>query len=98
VAAGHTDGLDLDNRMLPDLGRQEKWMTQLAGTNLRGVFLRAPAAMRYLRENPQAFPKNIPKQLERAGLLELELGKVKKIQYQIDKTTPYGTLQENLIK
>ena len=98
VAAGHTDGLDLDNRMLPDLGRQEKWMTQLAGKNLRGVFLRAPAAMRYLRENPQAFPKNIPKQLERAGLLELELGKVKKIQYQLDKTTPYGTLQENLIK
>jgi hypothetical protein len=98
VAAGHTDGLDLDNRMLPDLGRQEKWMTQLAGTNLRGVFLRAPAAMRYLRENPQAFPKNIPKQLERAGLLELERGKVKKIQYQLDKTTPYGTLQENLIK
>ena len=98
VAAGHTDGLDLDHRMLPDLGSQEKWMTDLADTDLKGIFLRAPAALKYLRANPQAFPKNIPKQLERAGLLELEQGKVKKIQYSLDKTTPYGTLQENLIK
>ena len=98
VAAGHTDGLDLDHRMLPDLGSQEKWMTDLAETDLKGIFLRAPAALKYLRANPQAFPKNIPKQLERAGLLELEQGKVKKIQYSLDKTTPYGTLQENLIK
>ena len=98
VAAGHTDGLDLDHRMLPDLGHQEEWMTELARTNLKGIFLRAPAALRYLRKNPQAFPKNIPKQLEKAGLLELEKGKVKKITYRIDKTTPYGTLQDNLIK
>jgi hemin uptake protein HemP len=99
VAAGHTDGLDLDHRMLPDLGVQEDWMTELADTNLKGIFLRAPAAVRYLRENPQAFPKKIPKQLERAGLLELDQGgKVKKFHYRIDGTTPYGTLQENLIK
>ena len=98
VAAGHTDGLDLDHRMLPDLGSQEKWMTELADTDLKGIFLRAPAAVRYLRENPQAFPKKIPRQLERAGLLQLEQGKVKKHHYSIDGTTPYGTLQENLIK
>ncbi len=98
VAAGHTDGLDLDNRMLPDLGREEKWMTDLASTDLKGIFMRAPAAVRYLRQNPQAFPKKIPKQLERAGLLELENGKVKKIHYGMDRETPYGTLQENLIK
>lgn len=98
VAAGHTDGLDLDHRMLPDLGTQEKWMTEISDTNLRGIFLRAPAALKYLRNNPQAFPKKIPKQLEKAGLLEREQGKVKKFEYRIDKTTPYGTLQENLIK
>jgi hypothetical protein len=98
VAAGHTDGLDLEHRMLPDLGLQEDWMTELADTNLKGIFLRAPAAVRYLRENPQAFPKKIPKQLERAGLLELDQGKVKKIHYSMDGTTPYGTLKENLIK
>ena len=73
-------------------------MTELADTNLKGIFLRAPAAVRYLRENPQAFPKKIPKQLERAGLLELDQGKVKKIHYSMDGTTPYGTLKENLIK
>lgn len=98
VAAGHTDGLDLDRRMLPDLGKQEKWMTDLSDTDLKGIFLRAPATLRYLRANPQAFPKNIPKQLERAGLLEMEKGKVRKIKYSIEGTTPYGTLKENLIK
>ncbi len=98
VAAGHTDGLDLDQRMLPDLGVQEEWMTELADTNLKGIFLRAPAAVRYLRENPQAFPKKIPKQLERAGLLEFEQGKVRKHHYSLDGITPYGTLKENLIK
>ncbi len=98
VAAGHTDGLDLDQRMLPDLGVQEEWMTELADTNLKGIFLRAPAAVRYLRENPQAFPKKIPKQLERAGLLEFEEGKVRKHHYSLDGITPYGTLKENLIK
>jgi len=98
VAAGHTDGLDLEHRMLPDLGVQEDWMTELADTNLKGIFLRAPAAVRYLRENPQAFPKKIPRQLELAGLLEFEQGKVRKHHYSLDGTTPYGTLKENLIK
>jgi hypothetical protein len=98
AAAGHTDGLNPDYRMLPDLGHQEPWMTELAGTDLKGIFLRAPAILRFLWSNPQAFPKNIPHQLEHAGLLELENGKVKKIRYQLDGITPYGTLQENLIK
>ena len=31
-------------------------------------------------------------------LLVLENGKVKKIHYGMDRETPYGTLQENLIK
>jgi hypothetical protein len=98
VADGHTDGLDMDHRMLPDLGHQEPWMTELSKTDLKGIFLRAPTIIRFLRANPQAFPKNIPHQLEQAGLLELENGKVKKIHYRLDGITPYGTLQENLIK
>lgn len=98
VAAGHTDGLVMDNLMRPDLGTQEKWMTDLADTDMKGIFLRAPAALRYLREHPEGFPKNIPKQLEKAGLLEMENGKAKKTHYSIDKVTPYGTLKENLIK
>ena len=98
AADGHTDGLNPDYRMLPDLGHQEPWMIEVAVTDLKGIFLRAPAILSFLRDNPQAFPKNIPHQLERAGLLELENGKIKKIHYQLNGITPYGTLQENLIK
>ncbi len=98
VASGHTDGLNPDYRMLPDLGQQEQWMTDLAETDLKGIFLRAPVIMRYLRANPQAFPKNIPHQLEKAGLLAIVHGKPHKLHYQLEGTTPYGTLQENLIK
>jgi hypothetical protein len=98
VAAGHTDGLDLEHRMLPNLGVQEEWMTQLADTDLKGIFLRAPAALRHLRAHPEALPKNIPGRLEKAGLLELTNGKPVKYTYRIDDKTPYGTLEENLIK
>jgi len=97
-ALGYSDGLNPDFQMLPDLGRQEKWMTELADTDLKGIFLRAPSILRYLKNNPQAFPKNIPDQLKKAGLLQLDNGKVRKFHYRLDKTTPYGTLQENLIK
>jgi len=98
IARGLTDGLDLEHRMLPDLGQQEPWMTELADTDLKGIFLRAPAALRFLRANPQAFPRNIPRQLGKAGLLETEDGKTVKLHYRLDGVTPYGTLQENLIK
>jgi hypothetical protein len=98
VADGHTDGLNADHRMLPELGKQEPWMTELAETDLKGIFLRAPAILRYLRANPQAFPKNIPNQLEKAGLLEMDSGKPKLLHYELDGTTPYGTLKANLIK
>ncbi len=98
AADGFTDGLNKEHQMLPDLGHQEAWMTELADTNLKGIFLRAPSILRYLRANPQAFPKNIPKQLEQAGLLEMKDGKVHKLHYRLSKITPYGTLQENLIK
>jgi hypothetical protein len=98
AAAGHTDGLVTENLMRPDLGEQEPWMSELAGTDLRGVFLRAPAAVRYLREHPTAFPKKIPAYLERAGFLQLADGKPVKFKYSLDKTTPYGTYRDNQVK
>ena len=98
VAAGHTDGLDLDNRMLPDLGTQEKWMTELADTDMKGIFLRAPAALRYLREHPEAFPRTFPNSWKRPGCWSWKTERPKSSHYRIDKITPYGTLQENLIK
>ena len=98
ASGGHTDGLNPDFRMLPELGKQEPWMTELADTDLKGIFMRAPAILKYLRANPEAFPKKIPHQLEKAGLLELVNGKPDKRHYQMQGHTPYGTLQENLIK
>lgn len=98
VAAGHTDGLVMENLMHPDLGDQEPWMSALSGTDLRGIFLRAPAAVRYLRAHPTAFPKKIPAYLERAGLLQLANGKPVKFKYSLDAITPFGTLGENKIK
>lgn len=98
IAQGHTDGLNMDHHISPDLGQQEPWMSELADTNLKGIFLRAPAIIRYLRAHPEGFPKNIPGQLEKAGLLEMEKGKALKFHYQLDGRTPYGTLQENLLK
>ncbi len=98
VAQGYTDGLNMEHLMMADLGQQEPWMTELAKANLKGVFLRAPSILQYLRRHPQAFPKAIPKQLEKAGLLALENGRVRKIHYSLNKQTPYGTLQENIIK
>ncbi len=98
VASGYQNGLNPDFRMLPDLGQQEPWMTELAETDLKGIFMRAPSILRYLRKNPQAFPKRIPYQLEKAGLLTLVNGKPEKLHYSLQGQTPYGTLKENLIK
>jgi len=98
IKAGHTDGIDMGTHEPPHLGTQEPWMAELATTNLGGVFLRSPAAVRYLRKNPEAFPKKIPGKLEEAGLLLMEEGKPVKIHYSVGGRTPYGTLKENLIR
>ena len=96
VSQGHTDGMNLEHQMMPELGHQETWMTEVSKTNLKGIFLRAPAILGFLRKSPQSFPRTIPKQLEKAGLLVTENGKVKKVHYSLNKITPYGTLSENL--
>jgi len=98
IALGHTGGMDLDHWSTPHLGEQEPWMTELATTGVRGVFLRSPAAVRYLRRHPGAFPKNIPGELERAGLLLRRDGAVVKHRYALKDRTPYGTLADNLIR
>lgn len=97
VAAGHTDGLVLDKLMKPDLGQQEDWMNGLENAGLAGIFRRAPAAMRFLRANPTGWPKVIPRALEQAGLVEKVDGEPVRHQYSLEKTTPYGTLTDNLI-
>lgn len=98
ITRGHTDGVDLENWNSPYLGGQETWMTELATTNIGGVFLRSPTAVRYLRRNPGAFPKKIPGVLEKAGLLKMKDGQVVKHRFSLKGQTPYGTLEANLIR
>ena len=73
-------------------------VASLLGDVARGVFLRSPAAVKYLKKNPGAFPKKIPGQLEKAGLLQMENGKPVKIHYSVGGLTPYGILKDNLIR
>ncbi len=98
VAKGHVDGLNMDELVSPDLGQQESWMSELADTDLKGIFLRTPAIIRHLRAHPEGFPKRIPHQLEKAGLLEMVNGRALEFHYRLNDLTPYGTLKENLIK
>lgn len=98
LARGLTGGMDPATWATPHLDEQEAWMTEMATTNIGGVFLRSPTAVNYLRKNPGAFPKKIPGELEKAGLLLLREGKVVKEKYSLKERTPYGTLEENLIR
>ena len=99
LARGLTGSIDPAPWSTPHLGEQDAWMNELATTNIGGVFLRSPTAVRYLRRNPGAFPKKIPGELEKAGLLRLDgEGRPVKRRYALDDVTPYGTLEENLIR
>ena len=98
IQRGHTDGIDMETHQLPHLGEQEPWMTELATTNLGGVFLRSPAAVKYLKKNPGAFPKKIPGELEKAGLLQMENGKPVKFHYGMNVLSPYGDPEQNKIR
>lgn len=98
IAAGFDDGLDRENWQSPHLGVQEEWMTELSSTNLGGLFLRSPAAVNYLRRNPGSFPKRIPGRLDAAGLLQRRDDRPLKAHYSLDGTTPYGSLDDNLIR
>jgi hypothetical protein len=98
IAAGHSDGINQEHYSPAHMGAQEPWMTELSTTNIGGVFLRSPAAVRFLRKNPEAFPREIPGKLDKAGLLLRVDGAVEKIHYSSKGRTPYGTLRENLIK
>jgi len=98
VDRGYTEGVNLEKRMLPELGKQEPWMAAIAHTNIAGVFLRAPYALRFLREHPEALPKKIPERLDKAGLLHQSEGKRQEIHYSLYGMTPFGSLSSNLIR
>lgn len=95
---GLDDGVDLGHLDQVRLGGDEPWMAEVAATNLGGLVMRAPLALRWLRRNPQAVPKKIPGRLDRAGLVVHEKGKPVTIHYSLDGSTPYGRIADNLIR
>jgi hypothetical protein len=89
IERGHRDGVNLDALPDPSLGEQEPWMTKAAASDLRGLFLRAPAAVRFVHRHPEAVPANIPGELAKAGLIETRDGKPRRIDYSHQGKRPY---------
>lgn len=98
IERGIDDGVNKNKLDEVHLGGDEPWMKEVATTNLGGVLMRAPAALRWLRDNPQAIPSRIPGRLHEAGLTEQEKGKPVNIHYSLNGDTPYGAMAENLIR
>ena len=91
IANGLDEGVVLEKLPEPFLGSTEVWMKAFAHTDLRGVFLRAPLAMRYVMRHHESVPPDIPAELDAAGLLERRSGKRHRIHYSHKGTTPYGS-------
>jgi hypothetical protein len=95
---GLDDGVHREHLDDVHLGGDEPWMEEVARTNLGGIFLRAPVALRWLRANPQALPDRIPGRLDKAGLVVREKGKPVETHYSLTGMTPYGAMADNLIR
>jgi len=93
-----TDGLNRDNLDKVRLSGDEPWMAKVSDTNLGGLALRAPLAVRWLRNNPQAIPSKINGRLDKAGLVKHKDGKPIEIHYSLGGLTPYGKMSENLLR
>ena len=79
----------------PELEQTEPWMKDVARADLRGLFLHAPAAIRFLTRSPSVIPAKIPDELDAAGLLQQREGKPWVIRYGRDATRPYGSIGLN---
>lgn len=69
VDRGLSDGVDLDKLPEAALSTTEPWMKSVPKADLRGLFLRAPSALRFITRHPQSVPSRIPRELDQAGLL-----------------------------
>ena len=90
VANGQVEGVVRDKLPEPLLGATEAWMKELSHTGLKGLFLRAPLAMRYVMRHPESVPPDIPRELDGAGLLQQVDGKRRHIHYSLRGVAPYG--------
>ncbi len=89
IANGYDEGVVQDKLPEPLLGSTEVWMKEFAHTDLSGLFLRAPLAMRYILRHRESVPLDIPAELDAAGLLQQHKGKRQRIHYSRN-TSPYG--------
>ena len=95
---GLDDGVVREHLDFVQLGGDQAWMSEVAGADLGGIFMRAPMALRWLRANPQALPDKIPGRLDKAGLVVREGGKAVEIHYSASGLTPWGHVSDNLIR
>jgi len=91
VARGETGRVVADKLPAPELDRTEPWMKAVAGANLRGLFLHAPAAISFLTRNPSLIPGKLPDELDAAGLVQQRDGKPWMIRYGREALRPYGS-------
>jgi hypothetical protein len=90
IANGQDDGIVMEKLPEPLLGTTEEWMKELSHTGLKGVFLRAPLAMRYIMRHLESLPPDIPRELDVVGLLQHHNGKRYENHYSQKGVTPYG--------
>lgn len=90
VNRGYTDGLALDALPPAHLREAEDWMEDVAQANLKGLFVGAPLALRYILRNPELLPARIPEQFALAGLVASDGRKPRKTVYSRTHNRPYG--------
>jgi len=89
IQRGHSDGVVLDKLPDPVLHEPESWMGDMAGSSLKGLFLRAPLALRYVISHPETRPNKIPDELAEAGLVVQQGGKAQLREYSRTGIRPY---------
>lgn len=91
VDRGLADGVDPARLPEPALGVTEPWMQAVPKADLRGLFMRAPSALRYIVRNPRVLPNLIPGELDSAGLLVRKGRKPWLLRYGTKGLRPYSS-------
>ena len=97
IESGHTHAGGRPVK-IADIDEIPEWLTDLAKTNVAGLFLRGPRMLAYVHKYPSAIPGEIPKELDRAGLLVRENGKPRKSNFTAEGETPWGPANRIMIR
>ena len=91
VDRGLSDGVDVERLPEAALDTTEPWMKSVPKADLRGLFLRAPRALRFITRHPQSVPSRIPRELDQAGLLVRKGGKPWVLHFGPKGLKPYSS-------